>query len=284
MSTATPLLTVIIPTFNRIHTLKMCLSALDPIRQSLHKSHYHVIVTNDNPNQNLKELLSHAFPWVQFLQGPHKGPAANRNEGATYAQTDWMIFIDDDCIPNIDCLEKYYQAITANPDIDLFEGAIYADRPRLSLAEEAPINDQGNCFWSCNLGIRKSIFQALKGFDEAFPYAAYEDMDFAKRLKQAGYKTQFLSKAAVCHPWRTISAWKKFWRQRKSALIYIKKNPDEWPQMNGWMTLKIAIGRLLFNTFPGLIQYQGKGFCSAVIFDLLDIGFGLYLFWVKPQK
>jgi GT2 family glycosyltransferase len=270
-----PLISVIIPTYRRIEALTICLKALTA--GTLSENYYNLIVTDDSDNESVLLALKAIFPKVQFIKGPKKGPAANRNTGASFAKTDWLIFIDDDCIPDPQCLEIYYQAILSNPAVAFFEGAIYQDRPRLSLAEEAPTNREGGCFWSCNLAIKKSIFDQMNGFDTDFPYAAYEDMDFSKRLKQAGFKTQFLSQAAVCHPWRTVSGWKKFWRQRSSAMIYIKKHPDEWLNMNGWTTLKIAIGRFVQDTLPGGWRYRGRGFISACVFDVLDMLFACFL-------
>lgn len=276
-----PLISVVVPTCRRIDLLTRCLEALQPKVQLCPQEVYETIVTDDGKDPELTQRLAAQMPWVKVILGPGKGPAANRNNGAKAARGEWLIFIDDDCIPSPQCLVNYKQAIERYPKIEVFEGAIESDRPKRSLAEEAPLNTTGGVFWSCNVGVKKACFNELGGFDEAFPYAAYEDMDFAKRLKAAKKTTLFLKEAAVCHPWRTIGAWKKFTRQRRSALIYMRKHPDEWATMRPWMVFKIAIGRCLLQTLPGLIKYQGRGFLSAMTYDCLDIAFAGYLFFKR---
>ena len=50
---------------------------------------------------------------------------------------------------------------------------------------------------------KKKVFEELGGFDEIFE-VAYEDVDFAYRIKQDGKKMLFVKDAAACHPWRTL--------------------------------------------------------------------------------
>ncbi len=64
-----------------------------------------------------------------------------------------------------------------------------------------PINIKGGKFWSCNIAIKKNIFLEIKGFDENFPYAAMEDVDFYLRVKSKS-EVFFIRNAFVIHPWR----------------------------------------------------------------------------------
>ena len=61
-----------------------------------------VIVSDDSKQCIAKELIQEKYSWVKWIEGPKKGPAANRNNGAKYATGDWFIFIDDDCEPQKD--------------------------------------------------------------------------------------------------------------------------------------------------------------------------------------
>jgi GT2 family glycosyltransferase len=46
--------------------------------------------------------------------------------------------------------------------------------------------------------MRRKVFEELKGFDERF-FMYYEDMDFAYRAKQAGWKSYYLADAQALH-------------------------------------------------------------------------------------
>src|SRR5690554_3631612 len=136
-------LSVIIPTCHRNQLLRKCLALLKPDNQSLASHCYEVIVSDDGRLENAKELIEKEYPWVQWVRGPYKGPAANRNTGAAYATGDWLLFTDDDCLPDKDWLLVYYQAILKNPGIQVFEGRSTAGTPRRAFSELAPINERG---------------------------------------------------------------------------------------------------------------------------------------------
>src|SRR5476651_360766 len=110
------LLSVIIPTFKRRETLSICLKHLAPEIQNLSPDLFEVIVTDDAPPTDPRDSFSQDYPWVRHNRGPQKGPAANRNSGAKSARGEWLIFLDDDCLPEPAFLSAYAEAIKQNPD------------------------------------------------------------------------------------------------------------------------------------------------------------------------
>ena len=199
------LLSVIIPTFKRRETLSICLKHLAPEIQSLSPDLFEVIVTDDAFDNDPRDSLSRDYPWVILHhRGPQKGPASNRNSGAKSARGEWLIFLDDDCLPQPSFLSAYMEAIHKNPDHFVFEGSTLAERPRIRLDEEAPINDRGGYLWSCNFLIKRNLFLELGGFCELYPYACMEDVDFREQLKKRDVKFLFVPKASVIHPWRSF--------------------------------------------------------------------------------
>src|SRR5450631_181394 len=151
-------LSVIIPTYKRRDVLSTCLKRLGPEVQNLSLDSYEVIVTDDALADDPANGLGHDFAWVHHTCGPQKGPAANRNSGAKSAKGEWLIFLDDDCLPEPSFLSAYLEAIRQNPDYRIFEGKTLRDRPQLRLDEEAPLNDTGGYLWSCNFLIQKKLF------------------------------------------------------------------------------------------------------------------------------
>jgi GT2 family glycosyltransferase len=270
---ASPEISVIIPTCNRPEQLKACLDRLYPQANSLSCQ---VIVTDDGQNA-AQNFLAFQYPWVTWVRGPGKGPAANRNFGAAHALGDWLIFIDDDCLPDPDFLESYHNYFKENPHVYAIEGVVYPDRPQQSLAEGCPQNVNGGCFWSCNIAFLREYFQGLGGFDPDYPYPAYEDMDISLRVRKRGGEVAFAKTARVCHPWKKLSVWRRFWQQRRSTLIYLDKHPDERARVRGREIIKVAAGRIIKSTIPQGIAFSGRGLPQALLFDGLDLLFGLFL-------
>ncbi len=192
---------MIIPTCQRPDLLARCLNLLP--RDA------NVIVTDDSRDDATQQMVARDFPWVRWQAGPRRGPAANRNAGARSATTEWLIFLDDDCLPQPGWLDAYAAAM---PGRDVVEGRTVSpgaiDDPLAEYVE----NLEGDCYWSCNLAIRRAVFQDLGEFDEAFTQAAGEDMEFAWRIRKRGLAVVFAPAAEVHHPVRRAS-WKQVWRR-----------------------------------------------------------------------
>lgn len=259
-------ISVIIPTFHRDLLLSKCLNKLVPGNQTLSSDHYEVIVTDDGKDHKTEKMIREWYPWVKWVKGPGMGPAANRNNGANYAEGNWLVFTDDDCLPDSNWLMEYCRAIETYPDFQVFEGRTYADRKQKSFNECAPINETGGNMPSCNFMIQKKTFLSFNGFDGSFSFY-FEDMDLSYRLKQAGLQLKFISTAAVCHPWRTVNAL-EFWKNRNiyanAYWKFITKNDGVLKSH----TPRFFAGQLvkdIFNdTIMNCMRYKGRG----ILFNL----------------
>jgi len=272
MSPASIKFSVVVPACERPEQLAQCLARLAPGTQTYPAEDYEVIVTDDSRNSSVRELIKNKFSWVKWTAGPRKGPAANRNHGATEAQLNWIAFTDDDCLPDSNWLTAFAEAHHAQPTARVLEGRTYADRPRRSLAERSPINTHGGYLWSCNFAIENALFRELAGFDVSFPYASMEDVDFARRLRAAGTLEQFVPAAGVCHPWRDIGGFREMWIVEKkhfaSVKYYLAKNPADRSLHNPGNYLKMNARQFVRETLPGLWRWRGRGFSAALAWHL----------------
>jgi GT2 family glycosyltransferase len=262
---SSPVFSVIIPTYHRNDSLAKCLDCLEPGVQTLPPEHYEVIVTDDGSQTTAEEMLRERYPWAKWVAGPRKGPAANRNNGAKYAQGEWLVFTDDDCLPDPQWLEAYVNAIAADSSCLVFEGRTYVDRPRSTLAETSPVNESGGYLWSCNFAIQKQLFESLAGFDERFPYADMEDVELRLRLLAIGHRFSFLKLASVCHPWRYKGGWTKFKQHRESTLLYLSIHPKEATHINSIYYLRYVYRLLVWETLAGITKYKMRGLKSHLI-------------------
>lgn len=260
---------VVIPTYHRNEMLADCLNGIHPEVQQLGEE-YEVIVTDDGRKTTAEQLLKRQYPWAKWVQGPKDGPAKNRNNGARNASGDWIVFLDDDCLPDATLLKAYREAIAKHPAINVFEGKIYADREQQRFDEESPINLSGGKLWSCNFCVRKSEFERLQGFDEGFPFATMEDIDFKIRLKEAGNEIIFLEAAAVCHPWRRVKGWAMYKKRYASYKYFINKYPEKKKMHNPISRIKILISRF-GEGLVQLVKFRFRGITNFFYRTAIDV-------------
>lgn len=270
---------VIIPAFQRADSLQRCLECLGPEMQTgLSLAHsagsdpsqsritYEVIVSDDSPDPRDLEAVRIRFPWVGWVDGPKRGPAANRNVGARHAKGKWLVFTDDDCLPSSGWLLAFSREESGQP---LLEGKTIADRPRSRLDEESPINETGGYLWSCNFAILRSCFEEQTGFDESFPYPAMEDVEFRIRLAEAGINPHFCPDAVVVHPWRRSKGIAHRKRELISWYHFLKIHPAHRPRKLALHFFYRSLRTLIKVTVPGAFRYRFRG----VIFALRDNAF-----------
>jgi GT2 family glycosyltransferase len=264
---------VIIPTCDRNDLLALCLTRLKDRVQNADIS-YEVIVSDDSRSNTSRKFIEEQFSWVKWVEGPKRGPAANRNHGAANANGDWFIFIDDDCLPNAEIINEYKKAIAEYPDFLAFEGRIYVNESQTSFLQEAPLNTTGGCFWSCNICIKRKLFQQLNGFDENFPFAAMEDVDMFIRLKNITDKYMFLSNAAVLHPYRkNKQLYKTILKRYQSQLYFISKHPEQKEVMGAAFYFR-SFGLFFKSTLKNAWRFRFSGFGRKICCDFLQLYFG----------
>lgn len=188
---------IIIPTCNRHSFLEKCLENLLRNPLSLDQASCRVVVTDDGEMQITRKMFQRQFPTIDFLQGPQRGPAANRNYAAKQFDSEWIVFLDDDCVPREAYLEAYQRRFKGR---SVLEGKTTS--MGLDLKDnrfEAPLNLSGGKLFSCNLAIRRELFLELGGFDERFEFWC-EDLDLHQRIKKRGIPIEFVPDATVDHP------------------------------------------------------------------------------------
>ena len=277
-----PTFSVILPTYHRNELLAKCLDCLKPGVQTLSAEQYEVIVTDDGRTATAEQLIQEQYPWVKWVAGPCKGPAANRNNGAKFAQGKWLVFTDDDCLPDVEWLEAYSK-VTTGTALAL-EGAIHPlGDPDQDLAE-CPVNLTGGCFWSANIAIKKTLFEKINGFDVNYPLAAHEDQDL--KLRITSYTSiSFVSEATVKHPVRSISLLKAIQqlpRRYYTFAYYARKNRQKLGYSN---LISFALSQYKFHIhvlISSLLKLRLLSFLISTI-NLL-IGIPVIIFCFSHQK
>ena len=198
-------LTVVIPTRDRWSVLDRTLTAL----RSQTAPGFEIIVVVDGEDQVVP-----ALPGVRVVQVPHGGPGAARNAGAANATTDLLLFLGDDMIPRPGLVAAHLAQHSRRKDVvDAVLGHVdwHPEVPRTPLRDwidargmqfdyRSMLGDDAGWsrFYSCNVSLKRALFDAVDGFDPDFAYY-YEDLDAGWRLGEQGMRLRYEPAAAADH-------------------------------------------------------------------------------------
>jgi glycosyltransferase involved in cell wall biosynthesis len=170
-------LSVVVCTYNRVQLLT---DALDSIcNQTLDKSHYEIIVVDNNSADGTRELVGEfcrRFSHVRYCFESQQGLSYARNRGWREAKGDYVAYTDDDCKLPEQWLEVAKEIIEqVSPDV--FGGPYYAfhttPKPRWfkdsygshELDKKARTLQEDEYLDGANIFLRRSLLESLGGFD-----------------------------------------------------------------------------------------------------------------------
>ena len=234
---------VVIPTYNRLATLRQTLAAL--VAQDY--AEYEIIVVDDGSTDGTDAMIAAEFRMVRYLQQANRGPAAARNAGIRAAQGEVIAFTDDDCIPPHDWLTRLADGYARYPHIVGAGGYLEAPadvllRNRLAQYEyhiSHVTYAAGDCEYlggfECPAGgtnsmsYQRSVLTECGGFDESFPYAAGEDADLKWRICQRGYQLLYLPTKVIHLQPYTWQAFRKQQITHGRGAIYFDRKHTQMP-------------------------------------------------------
>jgi len=195
---------VIVPAFNGEPTLAKCLDAL--LSQTAARDSYEVIVVDDGSVDGTRNIAER-YP-VRYCFQKNQGPAAARNQGASLASGEILLFTDCDCVPAPDWVMEILSpfddeaVVAAKGAYKTKQTEIVARfaqiefEERYELLEKTPNIDMVDTY---SAGYRKDIFLEMHGFDTGFPKADNEDTDLSYRIASRSLKMVFNPRAIVVH-------------------------------------------------------------------------------------
>ncbi|MGH8692821.1 MAG: glycosyltransferase [Burkholderiales bacterium] len=200
-------ISVVIPTRNRAGDLRRCLAAI--AAQRFPREKYEVIVCDDGSSEDIAAVVREfeaAGLIANYARQEPKGPAAARNLGIARSRGRIVAMTDSDTVPDRDWLAKLYEALEADAGAVAVEGKVFADNEgQFDPLGDGPSNKSGGVFLTCNCAYRRDVLLRIGGFDETFPYPAYEDAELAARAQELG-RIVWQPEAVVLHPQRPLTA------------------------------------------------------------------------------
>lgn len=267
-------LTIVIVNWNSGLLLRQCLRSIEAVHCKGFEFEQIVIVDNASSDDSADGLTSAKLPINVYRNTKNKGFAAACNQGAKNSQADYLLFLNPDtCITQealrislgymssesaqgigicgvrmLDENGVAHRSCTRFPTPAMFVAySLGLDRvsPRVfpghfmrewDHLQDRMVDHVIGAFYL----VRREVFVTLNGFDERF-FVYLEDLDFSRRAKVLGWKTQYLAAPAIFHKGggssEQVKAKRLFYATR-SRILYGFKHFDA---LSAWSLLIVAL-------------------------------------------
>ena len=193
-------ISVIIPTFNRKHTLQR---AIDSVLAQTFKP-YEIIIVDDGSKDGTKEWLLLNYPSVQYIHQPNNGVSSARNKGIQISQGSWIALLDSDDEWMPEKLEYQSRFLEMNRDSSFCHTNEIWIRNGVRVNQMKKHKKYGgdifkHCLDICRISpsssiIKKDVFEEVGAFDESLTVC--EDYDLWLRVT-AKFNILFLDEPLI---------------------------------------------------------------------------------------
>jgi glycosyltransferase involved in cell wall biosynthesis len=200
---------VIIPVFNDLIRLKLCLDALE--KQTYPKRLYEVIVVDNGSDERIDELVNQ-FRQAVAIHENRQGSYAARNKGIAFSKGDIIAFTDSDCIPSQEWIDKGVGNLLHVPNCGLVVGRINMffkdpDKPTavelydaLTAFPNEHIVNVERFGPTANVFTFRSVIDHIGAFNDNIKSAG--DREWGQRVFSFGYQQIYADDTFVSHPAR----------------------------------------------------------------------------------
>ena len=209
---------VIIPVWNRCELTRDRLSA--PAKTTNDVS-WELIVVDNHSTDGTGEFLSSLGGDVQILRNPENlGFAKACNQGARAARGKYLVFLNNDTVPQDGWLRALVGEVEGHPEVGIVgskllyqdgtiqHAGVVFDRAvgqpyhiyRGFSGDSAAVNQRREyqvVTGACML-VRRSIFENVGEFDEGFRNG-YEDVDLCLKVREKGYRVVYQPRSVLYH-------------------------------------------------------------------------------------
>jgi glycosyltransferase involved in cell wall biosynthesis len=209
-----PCVTVVVPTRDRSSLLPRL---VDHIAHSVGVDDVELVVVDDSSTDDtiaVLQSLQRSTPLTMRVLHTSRasGAGAARNIGWRSAQADVVVFTDDDCRPDEHWLEQLLRGFES---ADIVQGRTTFDPDEAlgagPFSQVVSVESFSGQFETSNIAYRRSVLEAVGGFDEHFGGDSYgEDVDLGWRAIEHGANATFVAEAVVVHEVKRDTGWNEF--------------------------------------------------------------------------
>lgn len=190
--TQVPQFSIIIPSLNEEVNLPILLKS---IADQTHLD-FEVIINDSGSTDRTKELtlpFQNSIPNLRFIEYKTKNVSQARNNGASHAKNDWLIFFDAD----VEIEKNFIQGIQSHIQTNNLDALTVWNRPKTNNIKGvftlALLNTSMTIFQKIKpaangpcIIMKKNLFESLNGFDDSIFFG--EDFDIIQRAHKIGAK------------------------------------------------------------------------------------------------
>ncbi|HIH31155.1 TPA: glycosyltransferase [Candidatus Woesearchaeota archaeon] len=246
-------ISIILTTYNRKSLLEMTLTAL--LNQT--NKNFEILIIDDHSKDSTQEF---SIDFVNKINMPSKyfrienegnNLSIARNMGAEFAKNKYLVFIDDDIVVLPNFIQEYILHFQKNPDAVYLGKLLYVKSQSL---ENITLEDIKNKKWDIlnqhlyskidprkdtlrdlpdyykvwggNMGIAKTHFYCLNGYDEDFKSWGGLDSDLGLRLKRNGNPLVLLDDCIGYHMGTNFKSMSEIQKERGVRMFEDEKMHD----------------------------------------------------------
>ncbi|GAO55342.1 glycosyl transferase [Novosphingobium sp. MD-1] len=205
MTSEGPDISVVIPHYNDLARLALCLAALDA--QTIARDRFEIIVADNASPVDPGVLAATIGTRARLVIATEKGAGPARNAGVAAARGAILAFTDCDCVPEASWL--------AAGVIALGRGDVVGGRMIVSVSSEAAMTgaeafervfafDNRQYVEKKGFSVTANLLTRRAVFDKVGPFrnGVSEDVDWCHRARALGFALVYAPDAAVAHPAR----------------------------------------------------------------------------------
>jgi GT2 family glycosyltransferase len=217
-----------------------------------------VVIVDNASTDGSAEGLPVGLPVHVIRNDENVGFAAGCNQGATAGSAPYILFLNFDIVLRAGSLREplAFMERPENESVGICGIALQDERGRVSPSvarfpsaramlghmlrldrlglrsfprhfvppEELSATQEVDQVMGAFFLVRRSVFEALSGFDERF-FVFYEELDFSLRARQAGWRSVFLPAAAAMHESEVFRATPtRIYLSRRGRVLYAHKH------------------------------------------------------------
>jgi GT2 family glycosyltransferase len=279
------------------NTKKLLLDCLASTFETVNNRPKEIWVVDNASSDGSVEAVRLKYPLVNIIQNrKNLGFAAANNQAFSKMQGRYALLLNTDAVLKEGAVETIYNFMEHNPDVGMACGQLlnddgskqnsFANFPSITslVFGETPLQllfpkkysskrnvgsspmEIDSCIGACMM-VRREAMEAVGWLDESF-FFFFEETDWARRMKQAGWKVYLVPSARIFHlqgqsVGHNIRSRVLFYRSR---YIYFKK----WHKDTYGLIRGIIFVRLLVNAGLNLLGFVGTLGAHAGIRNKLD--------------
>lgn len=283
-------LSVVILSWNVRDLLRQC---LDSVINSPHPTATEIIVVDNASNDGSAELVRAEFPQVKLIVNTvNRGYTGGNNDGIAAATGRYVLILNPDTRVVGHALSTLVEYADAHPDVGVvgpqllnLDGSVQSSRRRFptlmtglfestwlqSLAPRRVLRDyylqdrpddviqEVDWVTGACLLVRREAIQQVGGLDEGF-FMYSEELDWCRRIKQAGWKIVYLPQAQVIHyvgqSSDQVAAQRHIYFQTSKVRYFRKHHGALAASMLRTALLAMYLGQLVMEAAKGLVGHK----------------------------